>query len=532
VLRDQLAVPRRRVSELRSAGHFLRGLGPFLASGDIEAPSDREEALGERERRFAHVLRHAVYANPASPYRTLLEWAGVEQGDVLALLAEHGLDATLTRLCDAGVYVQLEEFKGWRPLVRPGLELPLQETDFDNPLIELRYRGRTGGSGGAARSVPVDLALLEYESSFHAAFYAAAGVMGRPLAIWHPAPPGVVGIKTALIQARLGWPAERWFSQSRRRSSSVKHALFTRAATATVRWNGTRAPTPSYTPARDARRVAAWLAAKRAAGTPGILVTTPSACVRTCRAAIDEGLDIAGSFFVLVGEPYTAAKAALVAATGSCAASHYAMSETGLIGVACQDTETPDDVHLLTDKIATIERERESGPGGAVSGALLHTTLLPSSPKLMLNVESGDYGVRERRVCGCGAVSSRLDQHLHTIRSYEKLTSEGMSFLGGDLVNLVEHVLPARFGGHPNDYQFVEREQDGLPRVTLLIRPSVGVVDHDDVLHAVLSLWSGHGPGQDMMADVWEQSHTLRIARGEPHETPGGKVLALQTLSA
>ena len=46
--------------------------------------------------------------------------------------------------------------------------------------------------------------------------------------------------------------------------------------------------------------------------------------------------------------------------------------------------------------------------------------------------------------------------HIHTIRSWEKLTSEGMTFCGHDLIRLIEEVLPARFGGRPTDYQFVE----------------------------------------------------------------------------
>jgi hypothetical protein len=528
--RGQPVASRRRVAELRTAGGFLRGLGPFLA-GPLAGPHESEGELGDRERRFAGLLQRAVFGRPESPYRQLLDWAAIEPGDVVQLLAEEGLDATLERLCDAGVYVTLEEFKGWQPIVRPGLELPLSAAHFDNPLLERRYPARTGGSTGAARSIGVDLELLEYESAFHRAFYAATGTTGRPLGIWHPAPPGAVGIKTALIQARLGWPAERWFSQSRLHGGSLKHALFTRAARTAARLGGGHVPRPRFTPAREAVRVARWLATRHAQGTPAILVTTPSACVRTCRAALENGLDIAGSFFVLVGEPYTPAKAELVAAAGCRAASHYAMSETGLIGVACQAAENPDDVHLLTDKIATIERERLVGAAAVRVGALFHTTLLAASPKLMLNVESGDFGVRERHACGCGVVAGRLDVHLHTIRSYEKLTSEGMSFLGGELVRLVEHVLPSRFGGLPTDYQFVEREQDGLPRVSLIVRPAVGDIDDEQVLHAVLDFLRDRGPGQEMMVGVWSQSGTLRIVRGEPHETPGGKVLALQTLA-
>jgi hypothetical protein len=35
-----------------------------------------------------------------------------------------------------------------------------------------------------------------------------------------------------------------------------------------------------------------------------------------------------------------------------------------------------------------------------------------------------------------------------------------MNFLGTDLLRLIDEVLPARFGGAPTDYQFVEREDE------------------------------------------------------------------------
>ncbi len=73
----------------------------------------------------------------------------------------------------AGVFVALEEFKGPRPLNRPGLELEVQAEDFDNPLSARHYESRTGGSAGASRRILVGLDLLEQESAYHALFYAA-----------------------------------------------------------------------------------------------------------------------------------------------------------------------------------------------------------------------------------------------------------------------------------------------------------------------------------------------------------------------
>lgn len=523
----------RWLSELRAAAGFLGGLRPFLQRPLDLATAHRilEAQLAAREQTFARVLQHAVFDNPPSPYRRLLQWAGITFGDVSAMLAQDGLDRTLEKLYDAGVYLTLEEFKGWRPIRRPGLDVDVRAEDFDNPLTARQYEARTGGSTSSPRRILVDLNLLEHESAYHALFYEAALASDRALGIWQPAPPGAVGIKTALMQARLGRPTARWFSQSKLRGSSLKHAIFARATVLTARTCGARIPVPQYTPAADAARVAAWLAQQRANGTPAILVTPASAGVRTCRAALDNALDISGTLFVLGGEPYTDAKAAVLRESGSVGFCHYAMVEAGLIGLACQAGDAPDDVHLVSDKIATIQRERRVGQGESIVRALFHTTLLPASPKVMLNVESGDYGVRVDRDCACGALPAAFRSHLHSIRSYEKLTSEGMNFLGGDLLTLVEDVLPARFGGSPTDYQLVETERDGLTRVSLVVSHAVGKIDEDSVVHAVLAFLRNRGLGEAMMADMWAQSLTLHVVRQEPHVTSGGKILPLQTLA-
>jgi hypothetical protein len=530
---EAIAVDRSPIDEVRAAGDFFLGLRGFLGPRlRLEQARARLEAqMSAREEIFSDLLRRAVFERPASPYRRLFEWAGVTFGDVVTLLREDGLDATLERLHDAGVHVTLEEFKARRPLVRPGLEVPLRPADFDNPIASRRYEARTGGSTGTPRRVLVGLDLVEHESAYHSLFYAAAGASDRAVAIWHPAPPGAVGIKTALIQARLGQPAERWFSQSRLRGGSLRHSAFTRAAIITAGLCGSRIPSPEHTRPQDASRVAAWLASKRAEGAPGILVTTASGGVRACAAAIDGGLDIAGTLLVLVGEPFTVEKAAVVNATGSRAASHYAMVEAGLIGLACQESEAPDDVHLLGDKVATIQRGKLVGANGASVGALFHTTLLPVSPKLMLNVESGDYGVRAETNCGCGALPEAFRSHLHTIRSYEKLTSEGMSFLGTDLLTLVEDVLPSRFGGHPTDYQLLEREKAGIPKVSLVVSPAIGDLDRDEVGRAVLEFLRDRGLAERMMSDLLAESRTLEVVRSDPRPTPGGKIPPLRLLN-
>lgn len=185
-----------------------------------------------------------------------------------------------------------------------------------------------------------------------------------------------------------------------------------------------------------------------------------------------------------------------------------------------------DEVHLLTDKIAVIQRTKEVGAGGGKVGALIYTSVLPLCPKLMLNVESDDYGNLESRDCGCRIGELGYGTHLSNIRSYEKLTSEGVSFLGTELIRVIEEVLPGRFGGGPTDYQFAEEEVDGLPKVNIVVSPRVGEVDDKAVIDAVVNALIPY-PGGEVMVSQWRQGNTLRVIRREPYTTSSAKILPL-----
>ena len=520
---------RRRLAEAGAAARFLAGLRPFLARPVDPATARRRllESLAGREQAFELLLRRGVFEQPDSPWRKLFAWASVDLDDVQGLMGSVGLEGTLARLHDAGVFLSLEEFKGLRPVDRPGLSLQVSAEDFDNPLSARQYAARTGGSSGTARRVMAGLDLLEHECAYHALFYAAHQAGDRPLGLWLPAPPGAVGIKNALMRAKLGQRVDAWFSQSRVDEAPLRHRLFAAATFGVAGWSRESLPRPSYVPASNAEHIASWLAVWCGQARPPVFLSTPSAAVRICAAARQSGIDLTGTLFVLVGEPFTAAKKEAIEAAGCSAASHYAMVESGMIGLACRNGSAPDDVHLVSDKIATIQKTRTTADGRPLD-ALLHTTLLTSSPKLMFNVESGDYGIREERECGCGVLPPAFRSHLHTIRSYEKLTSEGMHFLGPDLLTLLEQVLPGRFGGYPTDYQLVEGERNGLPVVRLLVSPTVGEVDGAEVAATTLSFLRSRGIGPMLMTEVWENGNTLEVVRAQPHATGAGKIQPLQ----
>ena len=145
--------------ELTAFGRYTVRLPAFLKE-KISSDQAREritDALGRREDAFLELLERVVYPNPGSPYRPLLDAAGIELGDARKLVSELGLEGALGTLRDAGVYATLDEFKGRAPLKRGTVSRELGEGDFDNPLIAGHYWGATGGSRGTSRRVAVDL---------------------------------------------------------------------------------------------------------------------------------------------------------------------------------------------------------------------------------------------------------------------------------------------------------------------------------------------------------------------------------------
>jgi phenylacetate-coenzyme A ligase PaaK-like adenylate-forming protein len=287
---------------------------------------------------------------------------------------------------------------------------------------------------------------------------------------------------------------------------------------------GTRFPIPEHTPCAEASKVARWLAAKTAAGTPAGLDAPVSSAVRVCLVAQRDGLDISGTFFRVGGEPLTRGKLEVIRATGATAAAIYSMSEVGMVGIACADGCCADDVHLLEDKLASIERAVQLG--GASVPALFLTTLSGDCPKLMLNVETGDSAVSEARDCCCPFGMAGFRRHLHSIHSYEKLCTEGMCFLGTELTRLLEEILPAEFGGHVGDYQMVETEEGGITRIEVVVAPLLGAVDEEAIVQRCLDVLS-RVPGGEVMTGVWADARTLCVVRRDVRPGLSGKILPL-----
>ena len=119
-------------------------------------------------------------------------------------------------------------------------------------------------------------------------------------------------------------------------------------------------------------------------------------------------------------------------------------------------------------------------------------------------------------------------EHLEEVRSFEKLTPEGGTFLGSTLVSLVEEMLPAQFGGDLTDYQLLEQEDpEGFTRLSVLVHPRLGPIDEDAIRERVEQTLA---PAGWPITRVYREAGTLRVHRTAPMMTTAVKVMPLHHL--
>lgn len=519
-------------SEVNGLAGFMRGLPRFLRRS-ITPEQARIVVLRrmrERESNFLASIELGVFGNPRSPYRAMLRMAGCELGDIQRMLTADGLENTLRALRSADVYVSFEEFKGLRPIERGGRIIPARPEDFDNPLLTNYHQVATGGTTGASRRVMIDLDHLVAGLPMRVLGDEFHRTLGVPGAFWFEIPPGN-GLDSVLTRVPFCNVPERWFTPIRggRDGAALRFRLATHAIVSVARASGARIPGPEYLPLDRAGVIAQWAAdALRRRGACAVRAHVSKA-LRVCIAAWEQGIDLTGAVVCGGGEPPTPAKVAQIRRTGAQFFSGYHFTEVGTVGLSCTKSMDPNDQHLYLDHLALIQAPREV-TGYRMSVQSFHfTTLLPTAPKLLLNAESDDYGVVETRSCGCPFEDLGFTTHLRDIRSYRKLTGEGVTLVGSDMERILEEDLPARFGGTPLDYQLVEEEDElGFTRLTIVVNPALPISDEQSVVDAVLAALTRSGPAAEMSRGIWSQANTLRVRRESPRLTPGGKMMPLQ----
>jgi len=525
------------VGQALTYARFLRGFPRYL--GRSVTLSEARAAIAERlERREDHLMATAdrlFFGYAHSPYRPLLELAGCTQADFAALARHRGVEGALRALGDAGVYFTFEEFKGRIPVVRHGREIPVEEWQFDNPYLDHYYRNSTSGSTGRATPTSTGLTHLAEQTELRIVHLDAYGVLDHPLVIWRPALPSGSGLNNTLRHARMGRPAVRWFTPlvPGQYSPGLRYRVATDAAVLMGRLCGRPIARPHPVPLDDAGRIVHVLADLVARHGGAVLSTTVSCGLRVAMAAEAESIPLAGVSLLVAGEPPTPAKVRGMRAAGAIVLTDYGSAEMGRVAMSCEEAaaDDPTDMHVATDVVALVAHPRVVPASGESVEAFRFTSLVETMPKILLNVELDDFGELDVRPCGCALGALGWQTHIRHVRSFRKLVSEGVTLIGGDMIRILEEVLPSRFGGTPLDYQLVEDEDDrGFTRLSLRVSPRVHLNDERAVIDAVLAALDRTSVAAGMARAHWDAAGSFRIVREAPIVSARGKQMSLQVM--
>ena len=523
-------------ADLSMGARLIGGL-PRLLRHPIRIEAARSalrRRLERREADFLDLVRWGVYENPVSPYHDLLRVAGCEYGDLERLLGQEGLEETLRRLYTRGVYLTVDELKGRCAAIRGPTAIHVDPARLFSPRLAPHLLSQTSGSRGVRSLIPISLPAIVDRAVDLALILDAHRARDWRLACWGV--PGGSALAQVLEYGAAGIEASRWFSLIDPRAPGLHpryrwsvHALRLAQVLAATK----PLPAPSHVMPDRPLPILRWMGQVLRRGETPHVMSYPSAVVRLCTAAMETGLDLRRAVFTSAGEPLTSARLAVIERTGARIIPRYASVESGPIGYGCLAREAPDDLHLLRDLVALVQpRETAAGREGLGSSespflpdTLLLSTLRASAPLILINASLGDQAVMRERRCGCPLETLGWTAHLRDIRSHEKLTAGGMTFLDIDLIRVLEEVLPARFGGAPTDYQLVEEEAEGgQPRLRLLVHPRVGAVDVEALAEIFLSTIGGGTGSERAMALLWRESRFLRVERQPPLAGPSGKI--------
>jgi hypothetical protein len=474
-------------------------------------------------------MRDVVFARPSNPYHKLFQWAGCTYPDLEKAVQADGLEATLEKLWKAGVYLSHDEFKGKQAIRRGGREITSKPDDFSNPLVRGTLECPTSGSRSSRTFTRRSLECQIYHEAQLALGLEESTTAGQAFVGLMPMLPSTAGLRWMTYLIRRGYRVDRWFSMRGRVRDAFHYQALTYFLLLETRALGVRIPLPVSLPENDFLPVAQWIARRQSEGVRCILRTSVSPAVRVAAAALEGNLDISGAQFLLGGEALTDAKRAVFDRAGVEAFPRYGINELGPIGWACRHMNTGNCVHVFRDSLALVSRRRTAPLSDVEVDSLLFTTLLPYSPLVLVNAEMDDSGVLGPARCDCSLTALGLTQQVSNIYSYGKLTGQGMTLVGSDVLRLLEEVLPNKFGGTPVDYQLVEQEGAAQTEVELRVHPRIHLRSTDEVkaffLAEIRKLYGGA-----LTFRSWTHTDGLHVVAAEPYVSGGRKVLPLHLL--
>ena len=506
----------------RMAWHF----GRFVLTPPIADPEGAVRAnLLRREENFLGLVRRGVFENPRSPYSHLFRHAGCTHGDLSRLVRSDGLEGTLGRLREAGVYLTHAELKGG-PVRRGGLEIPNDAAATGNPAAGAGIETVSSGSRSGGTATSSSNEYRRHRECYEVLARKELAREGTACAFLRPFLPHPGALIGMAGWAAAGVPAERWFATGKVQSgNSQAYVAATRFLVAEARLAGRRIPFPTFLAPDDFLTPARWIADNKSQGRTTFLRAGVSAAARVCAAAIDAGLDVSGTSILAGGEALSPARQRVFDAAGATAHGRYAISEIGTVGIGCRQMKG-NSVHLFGDAVAVIGHRRPAPYVGAEVNSLLFTSVHPDASRILINAEMEDAAIVAPATCECAFSRLGFNTVLRDIYSFGKLSGHGITLAGDVLLGILEEQLPARFGGRPGDYQLVETEGASQLELRLRISPRTKPSNPDEVrlffLEQVRRVYGG-----ELSARTWETTRSIQTEIAEPHATRTGKVHAL-----
>jgi hypothetical protein len=514
----------------KTSSEILRNL--FKYPVDFESSEKiLRTRLAKRKENFLDVLENTVFRYPLSPYKILMDRAGIGFDAVRELVDRLDIEPTLRYLHKKGIYIDILEFKGKKDVVRGKDTFRFKEKDFSNPLLTEGLGTKSGGTRSAGTAMVVPLEYIQAHNAYNVIAAHACGMSENPVIIWLPILPAGEGLFFNLRFAAMGNPPVQWFSQVDEKyiKPSIIDKVKTNGTIWIARYYGKKMPRPRFVDVRNTIEIARWMNENLKGAKGYSIVTYASSALRLILTAKKAGIGLGRTTFWLMGEPLTEKIHQEIEDYGCKAFSLYGCNELMIIGQGCANAVKPDDMHFCKDKLAVIQCTRKVEHSDTEVESFLFSTLLKSSPKIFLNTEIGDYGHIEARECGCAFGKMGFNEHIHTIRSFEKLTAEGATFVGSDLIPLIQSTLPSEFGGDATDYQFLEEaDEEGIPRMYVLVSPDLGEIDEDKLKRLVFEALTAGEYSHTYSRSYWSQAGTLRVRRMNPIPTARGKIVPLQ----
>jgi hypothetical protein len=121
----------------RTLQNFVNSIrfGIFLISA-FSKPWSPEKAtayirqgIDHRASNFIRLCDSQIFLNPRSPYLQLFKSAGYSRERMVSNIKKQGLEKTLMDLAVEGVYLDIDEFKGKKTVIRPGLRMTIDASD-------------------------------------------------------------------------------------------------------------------------------------------------------------------------------------------------------------------------------------------------------------------------------------------------------------------------------------------------------------------------------------------------------------------